>query len=171
MRYYFVILSLFVLFSMNCKRENIQTQQIEEEIKRNTDNIEVPPLGFYYNNDFVAPDGKMLRIYNDKIEETPWGNVSSPIIYLYDKDNNELKYFNTLELVSEDFWPGSIQIKYNHDRHSFDMIFSLDGHGNYGTGYIDLSNNSYIRENSDDLRSEEEIEQLFKQGLPDDFVP
>jgi len=147
MRYHFVILSIFILFSMNCKREIIQTQQIEEEIKRNTDNIEVPPLGFYYNkNEIFAPDGKLLRVYNAETEETLWGPISSPIIYLYDKDNIELAKFSTLVLISEDFWPGIIDISYNSERNSFDLTFSLDASGNYGTGYIDLNTNEYVRE-------------------------
>lgn len=120
--------------------------QIEEYVIGNYSNIQPLPLG-KYQEDTVAPNGKMLRVYTKEKKETQWGDIFTPIIYLYDKDGNELAVYDTKELFSEDdFWPGLIGIKYNKERNSFDMVFSLDAYGNYGTGYIDLNTDKYVRE-------------------------
>jgi len=50
------------------------------------------------------------------------------------------------QIVFNKNWGGGIDIKYNSERNSFDIIFSIDARGNYGTGYIDLNTNEFIRE-------------------------
>jgi hypothetical protein len=160
-KYTELFLSLFFLFSIGCKGKNnefvvennvelhnnnqVEDNQIEEYVVGNYSGIQPLPLG-RYQEDTVAPNGKMLRVYIKEKKETMWGDIFSPIIYLYDKDGNELAIYDTVELLSEGFWPGLIGITYNKERNSFDMIFSLDAYGNYGTGYIDLNTNEYIRE-------------------------
>jgi hypothetical protein len=47
------------------------------------------------------------------------------------------------------------------------MLFSLDGYGNYGTGYIDLNTNNYVRELDSIELSDEEKRSKENQGTPD----
>ena len=162
---FFAILIIVIALIVGCKKKEItntsisnfdveDTSEIEEISRQNIDEINPFPLGkYYYMEDIFSPNGTILRVYNNEVKETLWGPIYSPIIYLFDKDNKEIANFSTIDLVSEDFWPGNINITYNAERHSFDMIFSLDGPGNYGTGYIDLNSTKYIREstNSDNI--------------------
>jgi hypothetical protein len=94
----------------------------------------------------VAPDGKTICVYNGKTKETQWGPLYAPVAYLYDKENRELYKYDILELISDQFWGGIIDISYNNVRNSFDMIFSVDAHANFGTAYIDLNSNQFIKD-------------------------
>jgi hypothetical protein len=156
---FLMFLFLFFLI-LNCRKqnvsgitdankENVQIGQIAEPYIRNSENIPPIPSGMYYygTQDLSTPDGRLLRIYNSEIFETQWGPVyDAPIIYLYDKENRVLATYNVFELVFEKSWGGDITIKYNNERNSFDMVFSLDAYGNYGTAYIDLNTNKFVRE-------------------------
>ncbi|MDR2259035.1 MAG: hypothetical protein LBE14_07800 [Treponema sp.] len=94
-----------------------------------------------------TPDGRLLRVYNSDIFETQWGPVyDAPVIYLYDKENKVLATYNVFESVFEKSWGGNIDVTFNSKRNSFDMVFSLDAYGNYGTAYIDLNTNEFVRE-------------------------
>jgi len=162
-----ILISMFIfLFFSGCNKQIVNaTIDVTENPIMYQDDIlvipdfeEIPPLGIYYRmDDMVAPNGKILRVYNDGIMETLWGPIYSPIIYLYDKGKKVLAKYNTIDLISNDFWPGVISITYNNERNSFDMVFSLDAYGNYGTGYIDLNTNEYVRELAVIEPSEEEI--------------
>lgn len=181
-------LVFFVLSFSNCKKQNVvdsadikkgnsQIDQIDEPYIRTPENIPpIPPGMRMYNSigtdDVFAPDGKMVRVYVGKTLETQWGPIHAPVIYLYDKENRILFKYNILDLVSEDFWGGTIEIKYNNERNSFDMVFSLDAHGNYGTAYIDLNTNQFVRELLiiPDERDEQALQRLQRQGIPDDYI-
>ena len=139
----------------------------------NSENKPSLPSGFHYFGieDIYSPDGKMLRIYSSEIFETEWGPVyDAPIIYLYDKENNVLGTYDVFVLIFERSWGGNIRITYNNDRNSFDMVFSLDSYGNYGTGYIDLNTNKFVRELLS-LPKDETFERQFeRQGIPEDYI-
>jgi hypothetical protein len=155
-KYAVSILLLMPLLFTYCKKQDSRVfsetdeptvQQTDEHIPRNSEDIQ--PMGIYPTyapEGTVAPDGKMIRVYNNETMETQWGPVYAPVIYLYDKENKELAKYNIRDLISEDFWGGAIHITYNNDRNSFDMVFSIDKYGNYGTAYIDLNTNQFIRE-------------------------
>jgi hypothetical protein len=49
-------------------------------------------------------------------------------------------------VISDQFWGGVIDISYNNARNSFDMIFSVDAHANFGTAYIDLNSDQFIKD-------------------------
>jgi hypothetical protein len=159
----------------NCIKENSHEivektgVNVYEPVIQNSGNT--PSLGIYSGSeDIYAPDGKMIRVYNGEVQETSWGPIYSPIIYLYDEKNRILAIYNTLDLVSESFWPGSIRIIYDSDRNSFDMIFSLDEYGNYGTAYIDLNTNKLIRELVTIPEDERNEQLLQRQGIPDGYI-
>jgi len=131
------------------------------------------PAGLYGRGgpDGFAPDGKMLRAYNSKIFETLWGPVyDAPILYLYDKENKILATYNVFELIFKNNGGGEIQIAYNEERNSFDMIFSLDAHGNYGTAYIDLNTNEFIRELLTIPEDEQREREREQQGIIDGYI-
>lgn len=126
------------------------------------------PLGIYEGTkDIITPNKKMVRIYNSEYMDTPWGIVYSPILYLYDENNYEIGKYTTNDLICEDFWPGNISFKYSNELNRLDMVFSLDVYGNYGSGFIDLNTNKYVRESSSIDISEEEKLKKEKQGIPD----
>ena len=172
---------LFIIFLISCVEQEdytlstsiendienniVSEQEIIEQVNiNNVMLIEPLPLGRYYNMvDNFSPDGKMLRVYNDEIMDTRWGPIFSPIIYLYGSNNEVLATYNTITLVSEYFWVGAIRINFNIERHSFDLYFSLDSPGNYGTGYIDLTTYEYIRELTTVPLSAEEISARERQ--------
>jgi hypothetical protein len=165
---------LFLLLS-NCIKQNTRNiverkeANVYEPVIQNSENTQ--SLGIYSGSeDVYAPDGKMIRVYNGKKEETSWGPIYSPIIYLYDGKNRILAIYNTLDLVSESFWPGSIRIIYNSERNSFDMIFSLDEYGNYGTANIDLNTNKLVHELVTIPNAERNEQILQRQGIPDDYI-
>lgn len=155
---------LLLLIFLSCqKQDNIQTSETsckyselsQDDIvdKQNFENNDPVPLNFHYITGFYdisecinAPNGKKLCVYNNEAKETPWGTIYSPIVYLYNKNGEVLSTYDTFELISNDFWVGDIDRVYNAERNSFDLIFSLDAYGNYGTGYIDLETNEYVRE-------------------------
>ena len=177
-RHIFFFFLFFLQFS-NCEKQNTNnvvetkieetgTDQSNEFIIENSENI-LSLVRYYGMVDVFAPDGKMLCAYNDKTMETLWGPIFSPILYLYDKEKKVLAKYNTIDLVSEDFWPGNILSSYNKERNSFDMVFCLDAIGNYGTGYIDLSTNKFIRELLE-IPRDSQFELEFGQGIPDDYV-
>ena len=128
------------------KDEDIPSQIDEFEIINNENDDIIPFVTYGFSKDVTAPNGELIRIYNHRKKESPWGPIFSPIIYLYDSDWNVLGMYDTNTLISEDFWPGEIDVEYNIERNSFDMIFSADGIGNYGTGYINLNTYEYVRE-------------------------
>ena len=151
----FVVLSLTYCKKQNTntisetKTETIDVYQFDEPFFRHSNNLPQIPPGLYHHitEDVFAPDGKMVSVYNREIFETPWGlDYDAPIIYLYDKENNVIATYDILDLVAKSFLGGDIIITYNKERNSFDMVFSLDAYGNYGTAYIDLSTNKFVRE-------------------------
>jgi hypothetical protein len=120
--------------------------------------------------DVFAPNGKVIRIYNSKTMETQWGPIFAPVIYLYDIEKKELAKYEILDIISENFWGGNIDVTYNNERNSFDMIFSLDAYGNYGTAYIDLNTNEFVRELAT-MPNDERNEQISQhQGIPDGYL-
>ena len=170
----FTLFNIF-LFSVSCNKQNTNTiektdnkinkvQETEESIGQNFYDIEILPKKKYYGmSDTFAPDGKKISVYNNEIKETPWGPIYSPIIYLYEKDGEELVKYNIYDLISEDFWPGNIDIAYNDERNSFDLSFYLEL-GDYGAGYINLDTNDYIRESTYRGPTEEEILEKKRQN-------
>jgi len=172
-----VLIMFIIIFFSGCKKneiskniDTIDNPEIHQEIKQGTEIVsqefeEIPPLGKFRGiQDMEAPNGKILRVYNNEVMETPWRPIYSPVIYLYDQNKKVLAKYNTNFLISDDFWPGNIKITYNTERNSFDMIFSLDVYGNYGTGYIDLYTNEYIRELICIEPTEEEILEKERQN-------
>jgi len=167
-KYYFLLtLLVLIVFPLtNCKKQNNttisaekevyqfdeETYQFDEPFFRHSGNLPPIPPGLYHHRtkDVFAPNGKMIRVYNREIYESRWGpdvpDYDEPILYLYDKDNNVIATYDVLELVYEKFLGGSIIITYNEKRNSFDMVFSIDSYGNYGTAYIDLNTNKFVRE-------------------------
>ena len=157
-KYIFSIFFVSFLLSVSCKKQNTNTiagtntetngiEEVKEITNQSQDDLKPFQLKRYYGMaDVLSPDGMILRVYNNEIKETPWGPIYSPIVCLYNKDDVVLVKYNTIDLIDKDFWPGEIDITYNVERHSFDMLFSADGYGNYGTGYVDLNTNKYIRE-------------------------
>ena len=144
----YILLNLFLLlFISNCEKQTEKTkedQSIAPVVEISEDS---PSLEKYRGMpDELAPDGKTLRIYNDKVIETQLGHVYSPILYLYNKEGMTLAIYNIFDLIPRDFIPVSIDIFYNNKRNSFDLLFSANASGNYGTGYIDLNTNEYVRE-------------------------
>lgn len=124
-----------------------RSQQVDKAVIRDPTNLPQTPLGFYNRGGEYGftPDGKLLRAYNTEIFETRWGPVyDAPILYLYDREDRILAIYNVFELIFEKSWGGVIRIIYNNERNSFDMIFSLDAYGNYGTAYIDLNTNEFV---------------------------
>ena len=169
-----VSLLLLLIFASCKKSDNISNNEpfdkyiLEDTCKQDTVDIVPLPLGIYRGTeDVFSPNRKMLRVYNNEVMDTPWGSIYSPIIYLYSKENKELAKYNTDDLVSDNFWPGIIDITYNADRNSFDLIFSLDAYGNYGAGYIDLNTNVYFREVDSLSRDDEKEKKREQQGIPD----
>jgi hypothetical protein len=148
----FLILLLFLFES--CNKKNISNDTKSSNVKTNDVQIyqffEPKSSNYLYifttDDDIVALNGKKIRVYNGKTKETPWGPLYAPVIYLYDKDNKELDKYDVLDLISENFWSGQIDITYNNERNSFDMVFSQDAYGNYGTAYIDLNTNKFVHE-------------------------
>ena len=139
------------------ENNDFETQQNNDPFIRTFENMPPVPQGMYYRGgpNCFSPDGKMLRVYKSEIFDTIWRQVyDAPIMYLYDYENNILAIVDVFEIVFNKDWGGGIDIKYNSERNSFDMIFSIDAHGNYGTGYIDLNTNEFIRE----LKSIERVE-------------
>jgi hypothetical protein len=179
----FVSFLVFLLF-FNCKRqsvvgivdaqkENSQVDRIDEPYIRTSENIPPIPPGMYSYGmkDLFTPDGRLLCIYNSEIFETQWGPVyDAPVIYLYDKENKVLATYNIFELVFEKSWGGNIDVTYNSERNSFDMVFSLDAYGNYGTAYIDLNTNRLIRELVAIPNDERDERVLRRQGIEDDYI-
>jgi len=176
------ILLLFfsLLFFTDCKKENIniidgkniensEIHKVNESINHGLENIQ--SLKIYRGmKGMLAPDGKMLYVYIGKTLETQWGQIYAPVIYLYNEDKHVLSTYDILKLVDERFWGGDIEITYNNKRNSFDMVFSLDTYGNYGTAYIDLITNEFVRELlmiPIDMQREQEREQ---QGTVDGYI-
>jgi hypothetical protein len=145
-----VLISL-VLFLICCRKENIG---VVNEPKTE----DMQPMGIYQGTEeMVAPNGKIIRVYNAaETMETQWGPLYAAVIYLYDKDQKELAKYNILELISENFFGGDIRITYNNKRNSFDMTFSRDAYGNYGTAFIDLNTNQFIRDSFEVITVEED---------------
>jgi hypothetical protein len=176
----FVLIAFSLVY---CKKQNtniileteteaIEAYQFDEPFFRHSGNLPSIPPGLYYHRtgDIFAPDGKMVSVYNREVSETPWGlYYDAPVIYLYDKDNNVIATYDILDLVSENFLGGDIIITYNKERNSFDMVFSLDAYGNYGTAYIDLGTNQFIRELKRIERNTKNNEDEM-QGMPADYV-
>jgi hypothetical protein len=174
---------VFLLF-LNCKKQNVssitgvekeifQIDQIDEPCIRNLENSpQIPPGMYYYGTkDLFTPDGKLLRIYNSEIFETQWGPIyDAPIIYLYDKENKVLATYNVFELVFEKSWGGNIDVTYNNEHNRFDMVFSLDAYGNYGTAYIDLNTNEFVRKLVAVPNDEKNEQILQHQGIPDGYL-
>jgi len=156
-----IFLLIFLTF-ITCKKQNtdsisevrtIEIYPIDEPVIRNFESLPATPAGLYnrgteYGTAYVfAPDGKVICAYNSEIFETPWGPVyDAPVLYLYDKENKILATYNVFELIFKKHGGGEIQTTYNEKRNSFDMVFSLDAYGNYGTAYIDLETNEFVRE-------------------------
>jgi hypothetical protein len=154
MRRLFSISLLILLFSTYCRKhnssdivevENMKVSQIDETISKNNEKIQ-SMRAYYGMKDVFAPDGKMVRVYIGRTLETQWGPIFAPVIYLFDEKKRILAEYNILELIDERFWSGDIDITYNNERNSFDMLFSLDAYGNYGTAFIDLNTNKFVRE-------------------------
>ena len=81
-----------------------------------------------------------------------------------------LEIYNVFDIIFEGSWGGNIGTKYNNDRNSFDMVFSLDAYGNYGTGYIDLNTNEFVRELLTIPRDAQDEQEFLRQGIPDDYI-
>jgi hypothetical protein len=166
-----ILISLLIPLFAFCEKRN--TNVIPESIIINSDNQNYENLQsmkvYRGTEDIFAPNGKMLRVYNSETMETPWGPIYAPIIYLYDIEKNALAKYDIIDLVSDNFWGGNIDITYNEERNSFDMVFSLDAYGNYGTAYIDLNTNKFVRELLI-IPDERNIQTLQHQGIPDDYI-
>lgn len=149
------LLFISFIFLENCKKLNntvidktIETSEIKsmsESVIQKFDNT--PALGIYYGmKDISSQDGTMIRVYNDKLKETAWGPIYSPVIYIFSKEGTVLAKYNTIDLFSRDFWPGDIEITYNDEQNYFHLVFSLDAYGNYGTANINLNTNILTRD-------------------------
>ncbi len=176
-----IFLLLIILLFITCKKQDtvvINEEKpdvqliypVSEPYIRIPENDPPMPSGMYPSgmDDGIAPEGKLLRVYESELLETLWGEIRvAPIMYLYDKDNRILGTYDVSKILSEKFWAGNIQIRYNSTRNSFDLIFSLDAYGNYGTGYIDLNTYEFIRELKIIEQTEEEKKRNEEQGIPD----
>jgi len=148
-----ILVFILVLFSSCFVHKKSANDAVKNEMKaiavRNSKSIQsvIPPEMFYHNsNDALPESGHNLFIYNSEIMETQWGPLYGiPIIFLFDNKNNLLTTYSVQELINDEFFGGSIEISYNNERNSFDLIFSFGGYGDYGTAYVDLSTYEIVR--------------------------
>jgi hypothetical protein len=179
------LLTIFILFNTHCKRQNgiditpseINNSERQDIVEPETQNPEIIPLkipeGMYFQDRIVSPDGKQLYIYNTETEDTQWGRMyGARVLFFYVRINNILATWNILDLIEGNpyyVWAVTITTTYNNERNSFDMIFS-NGYGSYGTAYIDLNTNEFIRELLQlPFMDEQEALLWERQGLPDDY--
>jgi len=90
---------------------------------------------------FITPDEEIILVCKPlHTKDTNWGPIILPSIEVYNYEKKAmLVSYDTLALLSEDFYGGNVGFKYREKTNAVYITFSLDAFGNYGMAYIDLN--------------------------------